>query len=104
MKYEIISTLFDKMEKTSKRLELTDLLVELFKSTPDNFIHKLVYLIQGELGPKFEGIEIGISDKLVLKAINRVSGINNKDIIENASELTNKMLHNLKTAKTYIRK
>ena len=82
MKYEIISTLFDKMEKTSKRLELIDLLVELFKNTSDNFIQKLVYLIQGELGPKFEGLEIGIADKLVVKAINRVSGISHKDIID----------------------
>ena len=66
MKFSIISDAFQKMEKTRKRLELTDILVELIKEIPVDVISKAVYLIQGKLRPNFEGVELGIAEKLVM--------------------------------------
>ena len=63
------------MEDTTKRLELTQLLVELFKKTSPKLISKIVYLIQGKLRPDFEGIELGVAEKLAIKAISKSSGI-----------------------------
>ena len=63
------------MEETSKRLELTKLLVDLFEKTPQELISKMVYLIQGKLRPDFEGIELGIGEKLAIRAISKSSGI-----------------------------
>ncbi len=71
------------MEKTTKRLELTDLLGELFKKTPNEIVAKVVYLIQGKLRPDFEGIEIGVAEKLVIRAVYRSTAIETKRI-ENA--------------------
>jgi len=68
------------MEKTSKRLELTDLLGELFKKTPNEIVAKVVYLIQGKLRPDFEGIEIGVAEKLVIRAVYRSTAIETKRI------------------------
>ena len=68
------------MEKTAKRLELTDILVELFKNTPPDIISKIVYLIQGKLRPDFEGIELGVAEKLAIRAISKSSGIPTKKI------------------------
>ncbi len=70
------------MEKTTKRLELTDCLVDLFKNTPQDLISKVVYLIQGKLRPDFEGIEIGIAEKLVIRAVHRSTAIESKRIEE----------------------
>ena len=75
MKFSIISDAFQKMEATSKRLELTDILVGLIKEIPEEVISKAVYLIQGKLRPNFEGIELGIAEKLVMKAMSKSSGI-----------------------------
>ena len=58
MKFSIISDAFQKMEATSKRLELTEILVELIKEIPEDVISKAVYLIQGKLRPNFEGVEL----------------------------------------------
>ena len=80
MKFSIISDAFQKMEATSKRLELTDLLVELIKEIPEDVISKAVYLIQGKLRPNFEGVELGIAEKLVMKAMSKSSGIPLKKI------------------------
>ncbi|TFH01196.1 MAG: hypothetical protein E4G77_03845, partial [Nitrosopumilus sp.] len=82
MEFSILSESFNKMESTRKRLELTQFLVELFEKTPHDVISKIVYLIQGKLRPDFEGIELGVSEKLVLRAAKKSLGINEKDIID----------------------
>ena len=74
MLYSIIAEIYREIEKTTKRLEIIDLLVNLFKKTRKNFIDKIVYLTQGKLYPDYMGIEIGIADKLALKAIAMAAG------------------------------
>ena len=80
MKFSIISDSLQKMEATSKRLELTDILVKLIQEIPEEVISKAIYLIQGKLRPNFEGVELGIAEKLVMKAMSKSSGIPLKNI------------------------
>ena len=80
MKFSIISDAFQKMEATSKRLEKTDILVKLIQEIPDDVISKAIYLIQGKLRPNFEGVELGIAEKLVMRAMSKSSGIPLKKI------------------------
>ena len=80
MKFAEITDCFRRMECTTKRLELTDILVELLKKTPTQVVAKVVYLIQGKLRPNFEGIELGIAEKLAMKSISKSSGITVKKI------------------------
>ena len=82
MKFAEIAEFFERMEVTSKRLELTEILVELLKNTPINVISKVTYLIQGKLRPNFEGIELGIAERLAMKAISKSAGISMKKIEE----------------------
>ncbi|MBT3474339.1 MAG: ATP-dependent DNA ligase [Thaumarchaeota archaeon] len=82
MKFSIISDAFQKMEATSKRLEKTDILVKLIQEIPDDVISKAIYLIQGKLRPNFEGVELGIAEKLVMRAMSKSSGIPLKKIEE----------------------
>jgi len=82
MEFAILSDAFDKMESTRKRLELTQFLVELFEKTPNEVISKIVYLLQGKIRPDFEGIELGVAEKLAIRAISKSSGIPIKKINE----------------------
>jgi len=70
------------MEATTKRLELTQHLVDLFKQTPPKIIAKVVYLIQGKIRPDFEGVELGVAEKLAIRAISKSAGIPIKKIAE----------------------
>ncbi len=72
--YSIIADAYEKIEATTKRLEMTDLLVDLLKNTPKEVISKVVYLTQGKLYPDFMGVEMGIAEKLAIKALARASG------------------------------
>lgn len=53
---------------------MTDLLVTLLQNTPKELIAKVVYLTQGKLYPDFEGVEVGIAEKLAIKAVARTCG------------------------------
>ena len=75
MKFSVLAETFEKMENTTRRLELTDHLVDFFKNTPLDLVSKVVYLIQGKLGPDYEGIEIGVAEKIVIKAVHRSTAI-----------------------------
>ena len=80
MKFSVLSDSLEKMELTTKRLELTAILVELLKKTPIETISKVIYLMQGKIRPNFEGVELGIAEKLVIRAISKSSGITIKKI------------------------
>ena len=66
MEFSVLADAFSKMESTTKRLELTQDLVELFEKTPQDVISRIVYLLQGKLRPDFEGIELGVAEKLAI--------------------------------------
>lgn len=79
MEFSILADAFSKMEQTTKRLELTQLLVELFQKTPKEIISRIVYLLQGKLRPDFEGIELGVAEKLAIRAIAKSAGSDNAE-------------------------
>ena len=74
MDYAIIADSYERIEATTKRLEMTDLLVELLKKTPQDIIARVVYLTQGKLYPDFVGVEMGVAEKLAIKALSRAAG------------------------------
>jgi DNA ligase-1 len=69
---------YEKIEATASRIEMTNLLVELLKKSPPEVIDKIVYLTVGEIYPPFVGIELGVADKLALRAVKLASGQSDK--------------------------
>jgi DNA ligase-1 len=86
LKYSVIAESYKKIEATTKRLEMTDYLVELLRETPNGIIDKVVYLTQGKLYPDFIGIEIGVAEKLALRAVAKATGYPEKQIAEDLTE------------------
>ena len=82
LEYTVIADAYERIEATTKRLEMTDLLVELLKKTPKSAIGKVVYLTQGKIYPDFVGLEIGVAEKLAVKALSRASGIKNVELFK----------------------
>jgi DNA ligase-1 len=69
-----MSEVYEKIEATTKRLEMTDLLVGFLKNTPKDMVDKVAYLTQGKIYPDFMGVEIGVAERLAVKALARASG------------------------------
>ena len=82
MQYAVIAEAYEKIEATTKRLEMTDLLVNLLENTPKGVIDKVVYLTQGRLYPDFVSIEIGVAERLATKAVAKASGRRESEVEE----------------------
>ncbi|GAB4388667.1 MAG: ATP-dependent DNA ligase [Thermodesulfovibrionales bacterium] len=74
MKFRRLVESFALIEATSRRLEMFEILSALFAEADEGEIDKVIYLCQGRLAPAFHGIEMGISEKLLLRAISTASG------------------------------
>jgi DNA ligase-1 len=80
LRYSGIADAYEKIEATTKRLEMTDLLVDILKRTPKELIDKVVYLTQGRIYPEFVDLETGVAEKLAVKAVARASGRSESEI------------------------
>jgi DNA ligase-1 len=74
VKYSIVAASYGKMESTSGRIELTRIFADLLMETPKDELSMLVYLSQGKLRPDYEGVELGVAEKLALRALATASG------------------------------
>ena len=75
MLYSLLTSCYESISSTSKRLEITSLLVDLLRRTPASMIDMVVYLTQGKLYPDYLGIEVGIAEKLTIKSLASASAV-----------------------------
>jgi DNA ligase-1 len=75
MLYSTLVEFYARLEATAKRLEMTDILAELFKVAEPEELEHLIYMTQGKIHPDWTGEpEIGMAEKMVMKTIARASG------------------------------
>ncbi|PWN41603.1 ATP-dependent DNA ligase [Ceraceosorus guamensis] len=75
--YGALAAAFAEIEATTKRLVILEILTKLFvtviERSPDNFL-RVIYLCINRLCPDYEGLELGIGEGLLLKAIAQGTG------------------------------
>lgn len=87
MYFSELTTFFEKMEETSSRLTLIELLSKLFRKSNTEEIEKIVYLIQGRVAPFYAPVEMGMADKNVAAALALASGETKEDVLKLYSKL-----------------
>ncbi len=80
MRFRDLVEIFDSLEITSSRLEMTDFLADFLVRVSCDDLPKIVYLTQGKLFPDFYPEKIGIADKLLLRAMAFTSGIREEEV------------------------
>ncbi|MHA1584924.1 MAG: ATP-dependent DNA ligase [Promethearchaeota archaeon] len=85
MDFNHVVEFYEKLSMTSKRLEIIDILANLFKecAKPENLpdFRKVIYLTQGRLVSEIEEWpKFGIAEKLIIQALIKFTGINSKKI------------------------
>ncbi|MEM2003654.1 MAG: ATP-dependent DNA ligase [Nitrososphaerota archaeon] len=66
---------YEQLESTTKRLEMRDILIQLFNEADEKEVDKIAYLTLGILYPAYVGIELGVAEKLAIRAIKAVTGV-----------------------------
>ena len=69
MTFKRLAEYFEKLEETSSRLALIDILSDLFSEVKADEVPMVSYLIQGRVAPFYEPIEMGMAEKSVAGAI-----------------------------------
>lgn len=69
MQFSDFSTYLEKLEKTTSRNLMVEILADLFEKVSPSEIDKIIYLMQGRVAPLFVAIEFGMADKMMLRAI-----------------------------------
>lgn len=87
MKYSELSSIYEALENTSKRLEKTYIISKLFKKTQQEDIDKIILLIQGRVFPQWDETNLGVSSRLMIKAIGVATGTSPKKIEEEWSRV-----------------
>lgn len=82
MKFSEFATYLQKLESTTKRLEIISILEDLFLKLDENELPIACYLLLGKLRPDYEQVELGIAEKLLLRGIAKATGIPEEKVEE----------------------
>jgi DNA ligase-1 len=74
MRYADVVAAYQTIEATTSRRQMRDALVALLAAAPPALLPRLVYLTQGRLYPDFEGVEIGLAERLARRAVAAATG------------------------------
>ncbi len=75
MKFRELAKILDALERTSSRLQMIAILKGLFLKTPPEVIDKVALIITGKLYPEFREKDLGIGEKLTMRAISEAYNV-----------------------------
>jgi DNA ligase-1 len=74
LKYVTIAEAYRDLEQASGRLALVSRLAELLAQTPAELLPTVCYLCQGLIAPEFAGVDLGLAEKLAVRAVAAATG------------------------------
>ena len=81
MLFKEFSKYIKQIEERSSRLEITRLLAELFELLESSELAPAIYMLQGQVSPKYAPINFGMAEKMVLKAVATAFQIDSKSVL-----------------------
>jgi DNA ligase-1 len=74
MQYETVAEAYRDLEQVSGRLALIERLAALVAQTPQRLLPVVCYLCQGLIAPEFAGVDLGVAEKLAIRAVGTATG------------------------------
>ena len=74
VKYLIVAEAYRDLEQASGRLVLIERMAELVTQTPAELLPTVCYLGQGQIAPEFAGIDLGLAEKMAIRALAAATG------------------------------
>jgi DNA ligase-1 len=74
MRYQTIAEAYRDLEQATGRIALTDRLAALLAGTPAGLLPVVCYLCQGLIAPEFAGVDLGLAEKLAIRAVATATG------------------------------
>jgi len=74
VRYLIVAEAYRDLEGVSSRLALTERLATLLADAPADLLPTVCYLCQGLIAPEFAGVDLGLAEKMAIRAVAAVVG------------------------------
>ncbi len=80
MKYGVLVEFYEKLEKTTKRLEKADIISRLLEKCSSDDLNHVPDMVRGRIFPAYDERKIGFSSKLMIRAISQATGASDKEV------------------------
>ncbi|MGH8824923.1 MAG: ATP-dependent DNA ligase, partial [Jiangellaceae bacterium] len=80
VQYGIVAETYHDLEQASGRLALIDRLAVLLAQTPAELLPTVCYLCQGLIAPEFAGVDLGLAEKLAVRAVATATGVSPEQV------------------------
>ncbi|WP_297065793.1 ATP-dependent DNA ligase [Thermococcus sp.] len=80
MRYSELADLYRRLEKTTLKTLKTRFVADFLKKTPDELLEIVPYLILGKVFPDWDERELGVGEKLLIRAVSMATGVPEKEI------------------------
>jgi len=80
LKFSKLADIMERLESTSKRLEMIDILKELLLEASEEEIGPVCFMLLGSLAPDYEGVEVGMAEKLVMRSVAKAAGVGELEV------------------------
>ena len=87
MRYETVAEAFRDLERVSGRLALIERLAALLAQTPERLLPVVCYLCQGLIAPEFAGVDLGLAEKLAVRSVATVTGVDQAEVVSLVREV-----------------
>jgi DNA ligase 1 len=74
VRYLIVAEAYRDLEQATGRLVLTERLAALLAQSPAALLPTVCYLCQGLIAPEFAGVDLGLAEKLAVRAVGTATG------------------------------
>lgn len=75
MRYATVAEAYRDLEAATGRLAMTERLATLLAGTPAAELARVCYLGQGLIAPEFAGIDLGLAERLAVRAVGTAAGV-----------------------------
>jgi DNA ligase-1 len=86
VEYQTIAEAYRDLEQVSGRLALTERLAGLLAATPADLLPTVCYLCQGLIAPEFAGIDLGLAEKLAVRAVATATGTTQQQVADSVRQ------------------
>ena len=86
MKYEIVAEAYRDLEDVSSRLALIERLAALIAQTPAELLPVVCYLGQGLIAPEFAGVDLGLAEKMAVRAVAAATAVDAAEVAARVRE------------------
>jgi len=86
VQYETVAEAYRDLERAGGRLALIDRLAALLARTPAELLPTVCYLCQGLIAPEFAGVDLGLAEKLAVRAVATATGADPEQVAASVRE------------------